>query len=80
VQVTDKVSSQFLSMFLFWQNHSEVCVRFLYKSCVRNRSCKSCKTFHSKFLGVSIPARSTIFKLVKRVLSPGSFLDKKYTR
>jgi hypothetical protein len=31
-------------------------------------------------LGIQVPASLTIFKLVKKVCSGGSFVDKKYTR
>jgi transposase len=54
---------------------------FLYDSDVKNKSYKSCKRrFHRRYPGVRIPASSTILRLVKKVRSTGSFLDKKYTR
>jgi hypothetical protein len=54
---------------------------FLYDSYVKNKSYKSCKTrFRRRYPGVRIPASSAILRLVKKVRSTGSFLDKKYTR
>jgi hypothetical protein len=38
------------------------------------------RRFRSRYPGVRIPASSTILRLVKKVRSTGSFLDKKYTR
>jgi hypothetical protein len=51
---------------------------FLYDSYVKNKSCKS--RFHHRYPGVRIPASSAILRLVKKVHSTGSFLDRKYTR
>jgi hypothetical protein len=60
--------------------HSEVCFMFLYDSCVRNISSKSCKRrFRLKYPGVLVQASSAVFKLVKKVDSATYFLDKKYT-
>jgi hypothetical protein len=54
---------------------------FLYDSYVKKKSFKSCKRrFRHRFPGVRIPASSTIFRLMKKVHSTGSFLDKNYTR
>jgi hypothetical protein len=54
---------------------------FLYDSYVKKKSYKSCKRrVHHRYPGVRIPASSTILRLVKKVRSTGSFLDKKYTR
>jgi inhibitor of nuclear factor kappa-B kinase subunit alpha len=54
---------------------------FLYDSYVKRKSYKSCKRrFLRKYPGVRVPASSTIFKLVKKVRSTGSVLDKKYSR
>jgi hypothetical protein len=54
---------------------------FLYDSYVKKKSCKSCKRrFRRRYPGVRIPASSTILRLVRKVHSAGSFLDKKYTR
>jgi hypothetical protein len=53
----------------------------LYDSYVKKKSYKSCKRrFCHRYPGVCIPASSTILRLVKKVCSTGSFLDKKYTR
>jgi hypothetical protein len=54
---------------------------FLYDSYVKKKSYKSCKRrFPRRYPGVCITASSTILSLVKKLLSTGSFLDKKYTR
>jgi hypothetical protein len=54
---------------------------FPYDSYVKRKSYKSCKRrFRHRYPGVCIPASSTILRLVKKVCSTGSFLDKKYTR
>jgi hypothetical protein len=54
---------------------------FLYDSYVKKKSYKSCKRrFRRRYPGVRIPASLMIFRLVKKVRSTGSFLDKKYTR
>jgi hypothetical protein len=54
---------------------------FLYDSHVKKKSYKSCKRrFRRRYPGVLIPASSTILRLVKKVRSTGSFLDKKCTR
>jgi hypothetical protein len=54
---------------------------FLYDSYVKKKSYKLCKRrFCHRYPGVRIPASSTILRLVKKVCSIGSFLDKKYTR
>jgi hypothetical protein len=54
---------------------------FLYNSYVKKESCKSCKRrFCHRYPGVRTPASSTILRLVKKVRSTGSLLDKKYTR
>jgi hypothetical protein len=48
---------------------------------VKKKSYKSCeRKFRRRYPGVRIPASSTILRLVKKVHSTGSFLDKKYTR
>jgi hypothetical protein len=42
---------------------------------------KLCKRqFCSKYPGVRVPVSSTIFKLERKVHSPGPVLDKKHTR
>jgi hypothetical protein len=54
---------------------------FLYNSYVKKKSYKLCKRrFRHRYPGVRIPASATILRLVKKVRSTGSFLDKKYTR
>jgi hypothetical protein len=54
---------------------------FLYDGYVKKKSYKSYKRrFHHRYPGVRIPASSTILRLVKKVCSTGSLLDKKYTR
>jgi hypothetical protein len=54
---------------------------FLYDSYVKKKSYKSCKRrFHRRYPGVCIPASSAILRLVKKVRSAGSFVNKKYTR
>jgi transposase len=54
---------------------------FLYDSYVKKKSNKSCsRRFRRRYPGVRIAASSTILRLVKKVRSTGSFLDKKYTR
>jgi nitrogen-specific signal transduction histidine kinase len=54
---------------------------FFYDSYVKKKSYKSSKRrFRRGYLGVLISASSTILRLVKKVRSTGSFLDKKYTR
>jgi hypothetical protein len=54
---------------------------FLYDSYVKKKSYKSCKRrFRRRYPCVHIRASSTILRLVKKVCSAGSFLDKKYTR
>jgi hypothetical protein len=54
---------------------------FLYDSYVKKKSYKSCeRRFRRRHPAVRIPALSTILRLVKKVRSSGSFLDKKYTR
>jgi hypothetical protein len=54
---------------------------FLFDSYVKKKSYKSCKRrFRRRYPGVRIPDSSTILRFVKKVLSTGSFLDKKYTR
>jgi hypothetical protein len=53
---------------------------FLYDSYVKKKFYKSCKRSRRRYPGVRIPASSTILRLVKKVRSTGSFLDKKYTR
>jgi hypothetical protein len=54
---------------------------FLYDSHVKKKSYKSCRRrFHHRYPGVRIPASSTILRLVRKVLSAGCFVDKKYTR
>jgi hypothetical protein len=54
---------------------------FLYDSYVKKKSYESCKRkFRRRYPGVRIPASSTILRLVKKVRSTGSLLDKKYTR
>jgi hypothetical protein len=53
----------------------------LYDSYVKNKSYKSWKRrFRRRYPGVRIPASSTTLRLVKKVRSTGSFLDKKCTR
>jgi hypothetical protein len=48
---------------------------------VKKKSYKSCKRwFRRRYPGVRIPASSTILRLVEKVRSTGSFLDKKCTR
>jgi hypothetical protein len=47
---------------------------------MKKKSYKSCeRRFRHRYPGVRIPASSTILRLVKKVRSTGSFLDKKYT-
>jgi hypothetical protein len=54
---------------------------FLYASYVKKKFYESCKRrFRCRYPGVRIPAASAILRLVKKVRSTGSFLDKKYTR
>jgi hypothetical protein len=54
---------------------------FLFDSYVKKNSYKSCeRRFRRRYPGVRIPTSSTILRLVKKVRSTGSFLDKKYTR
>jgi hypothetical protein len=54
---------------------------FLYDSYVKKKSYRSCKRrFCHRYPDVRIPASSTILRLVKKVRSSRSFLDKKYTR
>jgi transposase len=54
---------------------------FLYDSYVKKKSYKSCeRRFRCRYPGIRIPTSSTILRLVKKVRSTGSFLDKKYTR
>jgi hypothetical protein len=54
---------------------------FLFDSYVKKKSYKLCKTrFRHRYPGVRIPASSTILRLVRKVRSTGSFLDKKNTR
>jgi hypothetical protein len=53
---------------------------FLYDSYLKKKSYKSWKRrFRRRYPGVRIPASSTILRLMIKVLSTGSFLDKKYT-
>jgi hypothetical protein len=54
---------------------------FLCDSYVKKKFYKSWKRrFRHRYPGVRIPPSSTILRLVKKVRSTGSFLDKKYTR
>jgi hypothetical protein len=62
----------------WWNTHLNR--RLFCMSYVKKKSYKSCKRrLCHRYPGVRIPASSTILRLVKKVRSTGSFLDKKYT-
>jgi hypothetical protein len=54
---------------------------FLYDNYMKKKSYKACRSrFRRRYPGVRIPASSTILRLVRKVRSTGSFVDKKYAR
>lgn len=54
---------------------------FMYDNYVKYSSWrKCCRKFRRKYPEVTVPCKSTIYKLVKKVHKTGSVLDKKKTR
>ena len=51
----------------------------IYNTYIRKKSIKKCHAkFRRQFPGISVPYKSTIQKLVKKLQTTGSLLDKKY--